>query len=235
GRSLIFVVQMYAMMALMGLAFFPLALVSARGAVWACKTYCVWVRWTARWMVGIRSEVRGPIPDGNILVASKHQSFFDIILIYSALPSARFIMKRELMWAPVIGQYALRLGCIPVDRGKRGEAIRKMVADVAAGATRPGQLVIYPQGTRVAPGATVSYKVGSAVLYSQFGHACAPAATNVGLFWPRKGLRRTPGLAVVEFLPVIEPGLDNATFMARLETEVEAASDRLMAEGGFHA
>ena len=71
GRSLIFVVQMYAMMALMGLAFFPLALVSARGAVWACKTYCVWVRWTARWMVGIRSEVRGTVPTGEVIIAAK--------------------------------------------------------------------------------------------------------------------------------------------------------------------
>jgi 1-acyl-sn-glycerol-3-phosphate acyltransferase len=74
-------------------------------------------------MVGLRSEVRGTPPQGEALVAAKHHSFFDIILLFSALPRARFIMKKELKWAPILGWYALRLGCVPVDRGKRGQAI----------------------------------------------------------------------------------------------------------------
>jgi 1-acyl-sn-glycerol-3-phosphate acyltransferase len=234
-RSLLFVGQIYLMMALLGLVFLPWALFSSRGASYACKTYCVWVRWTARWMVGLHSEVRGPVPQGNVLVAAKHQSFFDIILLFGALPRARFIMKRELMWFPVIGQYALRLGCIPVDRGRRAEAIRKLITDVSKGAEKPGQLAIYPQGTRVAPGAHVTYKVGTAVLYNQFGQKCVPVATNVGVFWPRKGILRKPGLAVIEFLPTIGAGLNNADFMKRLETDIEAASDQLMAEAGFDA
>lgn len=234
-RSLLFVGQMYVMMALLGILFLPWALVSSGGATFACKTYCKWVRWTARWMVGLHSEVRGPIPQGNVLVAAKHQSFFDIVILFGALPRPRFIMKRELMWFPVIGQYALRLGCIPVDRGRRAEAIRKLVHDVAKGAEKPGQLAIYPQGTRVAPGAQESYKVGTAVLYNQFDQTCVPVATNVGVFWPRKGILRKPGLAVIEFLPVIEPGLNNADFMDRLETEIETASNNLMKEAGFHA
>lgn len=234
-RSLLFVGQMYVMMALLGILFLPWALVSSGGATFACKTYCKWVRWTARWMVGLHSEVRGPIPQGNVLVAAKHQSFFDIVILFGALPRPRFIMKRELMWFPVIGQYALRLGCIPVDRGRRAEAIRKLVNDVAKGAEKPGQLAIYPQGTRVAPGAQESYKVGTAVLYNQFDQTCVPVATNVGVFWPRKGILRKPGLAVIEFLPVIEPGLSNADFMDRLETEIETASNNLMEEAGFHA
>lgn len=234
-RSLLFVGQMYVMMALLGILFLPWALVSSGGATFACKTYCKWVRWTARWMVGLHSEVRGPIPQGNVLVAAKHQSFFDIVILFGALPRPRFIMKRELMWFPVIGQYALRLGCIPVDRGRRAEAIRKLVNDVAKGAEKPGQLAIYPQGTRVAPGAQESYKVGTAVLYNQFDQTCVPVATNVGVFWPRKGILRKPGLAVIEFLPVIEPGLSNADFMDRLEQEIETASNNLMEEAGFHA
>ena len=62
-----------------------------------------------------------------------------------------------------------------------------------------------------------------------------PAATNVGVFWPRHGLYRKPGLAVVEFLPRIKPGLTNAEFMAELERSIETASNRLMAEAGFDA
>ena len=232
-RSLGFVVQMYLAMAVLGVVFLPWALFSPRGARTACKSYCRWVRWTARWMVGLRSEVRGTPPADEVLIASKHQSFLDIILIFGSVPAGKFIMKRELMWAPVIGQYALRIGCVPVDRGKRSQAIGKMVEDVAKGRQEPGQLIIYAQGTRVAPGVRKPYKVGAAVLYEELGQTCVPAATNVGVFWPRKGIYRKPGLAVVEFLPEIEPGLPREAFMQRLEAEVEDASDRLMCEAGF--
>ncbi len=232
-RSLIFVVQMYLMMAVLGIVFLPWALFSRRGARVACKSFCHWVRWSAALLVGLRSEVRGTPPTDEVLIAAKHQSFLDILLIFSALPAGKFIMKRELMWAPVIGQYALRIGCVPVDRGKRSLAIKKMVTDVARGAQQPGQLIIYPQGTRIAPGVKAPFKVGSGVLYQELNQDCVPVATNVGVFWPRRGIYRKPGLAVVEFLPRISAGLSKKDFMARLEHDVETASDRLMREAGF--
>ncbi|MBS0126050.1 lysophospholipid acyltransferase family protein [Thetidibacter halocola] len=234
-RSLVFVVQMYLALAVLGILFFPAALLSPKAARLACKTFCRWVKWTAGWMVGLRSEVRGPIPTGEVLLAAKHQSFLDIILIFEALPAGKFIMKRELLWTPFVGLYGLRIGCVPVDRGKRGAAIAKMLSDVKKGAATPGQLVIYPQGTRIAPGVKAPYKVGTAALYDQMGQPCVPAATNVGVFWPRKGILRKPGLAVVEFLEPIEPGLSKTAFMMKLETRVETASNRLMREAGFDA
>ena len=232
-RSAVYVGQVYVMMGVIGIVFFPFALVSRDAARAACKAFCRWTLWTARWMVGLRTEVRGPVPTGEVLIASKHQSFLDIIMIFNAVPAGKFIMKRELLWAPVLGQYALRIGCVPVDRGKRGQAITKMVKDVEAGSAQAGQLIIYPQGTRVPPGVHKPYKVGSAVLYDQLGQDCVPAATNVGLFWPKKGILRKPGLAVVEFLPSIAAGTDQRTFLTRLEREVERASNALMAEAGF--
>ncbi|ROU02534.1 lysophospholipid acyltransferase family protein [Histidinibacterium lentulum] len=232
-RALVFIGQMYLMMLPIALIYLPWAVASRRGAVAGAQAYCAWVRWTAAWMVGIRTEVRGQPPEGEVLVAAKHQSFLDIILIFSAMPRPKFIMKRELVWAPILGQYALRMGCIPVDRGKRGEAMRKMVADVRAGRADPGQLIIYPQGTRIAPGVRAPYKMGTAALYEELGQPCVPVATNVGLFWPRRGIRRTPGLAVVEFLPPIPEGLPPREFMAKLEAVIEPRSNMLMAEAGF--
>jgi 1-acyl-sn-glycerol-3-phosphate acyltransferase len=184
-------------------------------------------------MVGLKTEVRGTPPSGAVLVAAKHQSFLDILMIFGSLPSGKFIMKRELLWAPIVGQYGLRIGCVPVDRGKRGAAIKKMVADVARGQSRPGQLIIFAQGTRVAPGDVRPYKIGTAVLYEQLGQTCHPVATNVGVFWPKRGIYRKPGVAVIEYLPEIAPGLDKDVFLARLEEEVETASNRLMREAGF--
>ena len=230
--SLVFNVQIYVVMALMAVVFTPWALVDRRGAYAAVHAWCGWVRWSARWMLGLRTEVRGPVPEGEVLIAAKHQSFLDVILIVSAVPRPKFIMKRELKWAPIVGWYALRIGCVPVDRGRRAEAMRQMMRGVTEGAAPPGQLIIYPQGTRIAPGAKAPYKIGSAVLYQTTGLPCVPAATNVGLFWPRRGIRRASGLAVVEFLEPIAPGLSAAEFTARLEREVEARSEALMAQAG---
>jgi len=232
--SLVFIIQMYLMMVLMAIFFAPFTLISQNWAFRAVHTYTGWVRWTAGWMVGLRSEIRGPVPKGEVIIASKHQSFFDIIMIVHAVPRPKFIMKKEIIWTPIVGFYAKRIGCISVDRGKRSLAIKKMVAEVTSGAQKPGQLIIFPQGTRVAAGAKKGYKIGTAVLYKETGQACVPAATNVGVFWPRHGIMRKPGLAVVEFLPVIEQGLSIEDFMLRLEQVVEDGSDRLMADAGFH-
>jgi len=233
--SILFIVQMYLAMLVVAIVFAPFAIFSREAAYMAMFSYCRWVRFTARWMVGLRSEIRGQVPSFEAVVAAKHQSFFDILMIFGALPRPKFIMKRELIYAPILGQYALRIGCIPVDRGKRGQAITKMKADVVAGAADPGQIIIYPQGTRVAPGVRRPYKVGTGLLYEQLAQPCVPVATNVGLFWPKRSLLRKPGLAVVEFLPIIPPGMPVAAFMSALETAVETASDRLMAEAGFVA
>lgn len=234
-RSVLFITQMYVMMPIYGLAYLPYALFSREGARACCKAYSRWVFWTMRWMVGMRAEVRGDVPQGEVLVAAKHQSFLDIMMIFTALPSAKFIMKREILWTPIIGFYAKRLDCVAVDRGKRGAAIKKMVDDVAAGRANAGQLVIYSQGTRVAPGVRKPYKVGTAVLYEQFGQPCVPVATNVGVLWPRHGILRKQGTAVVEFLEPIPPGLGRDDFLLELETRVETRSDSLMQEAGFAA
>ena len=231
--SLVFVVQMYVAMAIAACYFTPWALVDRRGAYAGVRNYCRYVRWSARWMLGLRSEVRGTVPQGEVIIASKHQSFFDIILIVSVLREPKFIMKASLKWAPILGQYAIRMGCVPVERGRRAEAMRQMMAGVTAGDAPAGQLVIYPQGTRVAPGVPAPYKVGTAVIYRETGQTCVPAATNVGLFWPRTGIMRRPGLAVVEFLEPMPPGLQHDHFMSELELRIETASNRLMKEGGF--
>lgn len=231
--SLVFIIQMYLAMAIIAVIFAPWALFSRRGARMACTAFCRWTLVSLRFLTGLRSEVRGTPPVTEALIAAKHQSLLDIVMIFNAVPAAKFIMKRELIYAPFFGQYALRIGCVPIDRGKRGAAIAKLKADVAKGAADPGQLIIYPQGTRVAPGATKPYKVGSGLLYQQLAQPCHPVATNVGVFWPKQGILRKPGLAVVEFLPPIAPGLPIPEFMARLESEIETHSDRLMAEAGF--
>lgn len=231
--SLIFIIQMYLVMVVIGLVMVIPAAFSRRAAHLAGQAFCRWVIWSARVLVGLKVEVRGTPPVDEVLIAAKHQSFLDIMVIYTRIPRGKFIMKRELIFVPVWGFIALRMGCVPVNRGKRGAAISKMMADVTSGKALPGQLVIYPQGTRVPPGEVRPYKAGSAILYSQLGQPCVPVATNIGLFWPKHGILRKRGTAVVEFMEPIPPGLGHADFMRRMEEQVEGQSNRLMAEAGF--
>lgn len=232
-RSLVFIGQMYVMLPVIGFGLIPLALINRKYAYFIIRAYCNWVRWTASWMVGLRSEIRGEIPTGTVIVASKHQSFFDILLISSAVPKLKFIMKDELRWAPVINLYAHWTNSIPVKRGKRGAAIKQMIAAVLKGADDQSQLIIFPQGTRAAVGTRGPYKIGVGVIYTETGLPVIPAATNVGVFWKRHGIMRKPGLAVLEFLPLIDPGLPIDDFMTTLADQIETASDALLVEAGI--
>jgi len=230
ARSMLFNITLYVSMLPYAIVFAPFAIWDAKWAVKACHEWCRFNIWCAHWMVGLKIEVRGTPPTDEVMIAAKHQSFFDIIVIYHAVPRGKFVMKRELIYAPLLGWYSLRVGCIPVDRGKRGQAVAKMKADVEKGRADPGQLVIYPQGTRVAPDDKKPYKAGTGILYDQLGQTCVPVATNIGHFWPKRGFLRLPGTAVVEFLEPIPPGLGVKEFMTKLEHEVETNSDRLLAE-----
>lgn len=229
--SLIFIIQMYIMMVLVTVCFTPLLLFRSDLTMTAINTWCGWVKFTAKILVGIKTEVRGIIPDDEVLIISKHQSFLDIIMIVSALNRPKFIMKKEILITPIIGFWAKKIGCIPIDRGKKGAAIKEMVRAVhLSSKKKPGQLIIFPQGTRVAPKTRAPYKIGSGVLYSELKQDCVPVATNVGMLWPRSSILRKPGLAVIEFLPRIKSGLDIKEFMDLIENNIEQASDNLMNE-----
>ena len=221
---------MYLAMVIMALVLLPYALLSRRTAMRSVCAYCRWVRFSARWIVGIRSEIRGSVPDPPVIICSKHQSFFDILILCSVLPDARFVMKRELRLVPIVGYFARRIGCIAIDRGKGSEAVSKLRAAAMTPAVQSGQLVIFPQGTRVTPGEIKPYRIGAAILYQAAQLPCVPVATNVGVLWPRRSIMRRPGVAVVEFLAPIAPGLSVTDLTARLTREVETASNRLIDE-----
>ena len=135
------------------------------------------------------------------------------------------------MWIPLFGWLASKARMIPVNRGARAAALSSMAARVREEIPDARQIVIFPEGTRRAPGAEPRYLPGVAYLYAETGLPCVPIALNSGLFWPRRTLRRYPGTVLVEVLDPIEPGLDRRAFLARLQSVLEEASARLVAEG----
>lgn len=228
-RGLIFMLIAYPLMLLVALLFLIPAWFSRRAALMAIKTYLPMGFWLLRMICGTRVEVRGTIPTGPCIVASKHQSFLDIWLLSQSLPSPRFVMKRSLLWMPVIGIYGSRIGSVPIDRQARGKAVRDIERGIETG-PKDGQTIIYPQGTRIVPGVKAPYKSGVARLYEKFDLPIVMVAANVGCFWPRVGLWRAPGTAVMEFVGTIPPGQTREVVMERVEREIETASDALLAE-----
>ena len=229
-RGVLFQGTIYGLMGLMGLFGAPVVLWSRRLTYRWASLYVRIVFALARAICGLRTEIRGTPPDGDVIVAAKHQSMLDVFMLFAALPHARFIMKRELTWVPVFGLYALRIGCIPVNRSERGAGDRMLEALAEGGGPR-GQVVIYPQGTRVAPGVKFRYKRGAVRAYTRFGLPLVLVATNTGVFWPRRGWAIHPGAAVVEFGETLPPGLPPNEATRRIEELVERESERLEDEG----
>jgi 1-acyl-sn-glycerol-3-phosphate acyltransferase len=197
------------------------------------RSYARTSLWLLRAVCGTRVEWRGmeKIPDGACLIACKHQSLWETFALYVALRDPTYILKRELMWIPLYGWYAWKARLIPVNRSAGLAAMTRMTALAQKELQHARQLIIFPEGTRRAPGAEPAYKPGVIHLYSKVGVPCVPLALNSGLFWPRRSLRRYPGTIVVEALDPIPPGLDRQTFASQLQNSVETATARLVAEG----
>ena len=104
-----------------------------------CRAYCRVVFWLpAGRSAASGSRCAARCRAGEVLVAAKHQSFLDILILFEALPRPKFIMKKELRWAPILGLYALRIGSTPVARGDRSKAMKAMVEHAGAGRASRG-------------------------------------------------------------------------------------------------
>jgi len=232
-RSIVFNLLFYLNLIAQMLGAIP-TLVLPRGAIVAVVKF--WARtnlWLLRRMCGITVEFRGldKIAPGGLIVASKHQSFWETFALFPLFADPAFILKRELMWIPFFGWFSWKAGMIPVNRGKRSQALAELGVSVRQELARNRQIVIFPEGTRRAPGAEPSYKYGVTHLYAETGAVVLPIALNSGLFWPRRSFRRFPGTVIVEVLDPIAPGLSKEDFAARLQQTIETATARLLAEG----
>ncbi len=188
--------------------------------------------WLLNKICGAKLEFRGleHLPDGACIIASKHQSFLETFALTTKAPDFSFVVKRELMMIPFFGWYLKRGGMLGIDRSKRGTALAQLTPLVQELIAQRRQLLIFPEGTRRPIGAPPHYKAGVAHLYLETGAICVPVALNTGLFWPRRSFWRRPGRIVIEFLEPILPGFDKETFMRLLQSRIETATDRLVAE-----
>lgn len=195
-----------------------------------------WVRMSlgmAQFATGISLQVRGRerLPEGPVIFAAKHQSALETLAFNLIVEDVAFILKKELLRIPLFGLYLQRMDNIAVDRSAGAKALVHMVEQSREVLSRGRDILIFPQGTRTAPGDDQSpYLPGVAGLYSKAGVTVVPVALNTGLFWGKNSFLKHPGEAVIEFLDPIEPGLDRKTFMKTLKERIEPASKALEAE-----
>lgn len=231
-RSLVFNALFYVNTALWLIAALPTFFMPYRAIIEVAKAWGRFNRALTRMVAGIDYEIRGAekIPRGPVIVAAKHQSAWETFALLSLFDNPTFIIKRELQWIPIFGWFTIKGRMVPVQRGAGSQTLTNMIERARIELSRGRQLVIFPEGTRRAPGAEPRYKYGVAQLYAAEGVPCIPIALNSGLFWPRRSLRRNPGTILVEVLDPILPGLDKDVFLERLKNEIETATARLIAE-----
>lgn len=228
-RALAFNAAFIAVTALIGVAGVPMLLTPRRwvmqfGRFWA---WCVLA--LLRAIVGLDGEIRGAerLPAGPAIIAMKHQSAWDTLILPVVLGDPAVVLKRELLFVPFYGWYAARAGSIAVDRKGGAAALRRMVAAARRAAAAGRKVVIFPQGTRTAPGHHLPYQPGIAALYQALAVPVVPAAVNSGLFWGRRSFMKRRGRITLEFLEAIPPGLPRRRFMAELEARIETATAAL--------
>jgi 1-acyl-sn-glycerol-3-phosphate acyltransferase len=228
-RSLVYVALFYLWTAAVAIICTPILLGPDR---WALAMFHSWGRGVVGMLAicKIKVEVRGRefIPTGAALVAPKHQCMLDVFAQFTWLPGSAFVMKKELAWIPWFGWYAAKAGAIIIDREGHSRTLRQVMREGAELFKRGRQVVIFPEGTRKAPGEAPDYKPGIAALYRELDVPVYPVATNAGVHWPAHGFIRRPGTIVFEYLEPIPPGLKRAEFMRILEERIETASARLL-------
>jgi 1-acyl-sn-glycerol-3-phosphate acyltransferase len=231
-RSLLFNVLFYATLLALMILGLPSVLMGRHAVFFMGRLWGACSLWLLKRICGLTLEFRGleNIPKGGYIIASKHQSFLETFSLIKNAPDFAYVLKRELMYIPFFGWYLWGAEQISIDRA-RGRSALAVLGERAAKVLRSGrQIFIFPEGTRRAPGAPPQYKQGVAQLYVDSGAPCLPVALNTGLYWSRRGFTRRPGVAIIEYLPVIEPGLDREAFLAKLQDTMETACEKLNAE-----
>ncbi|WP_298282535.1 1-acyl-sn-glycerol-3-phosphate acyltransferase [Acidocella sp.] len=183
----------------------------------------IWARicfWSLRVFCGITLRAEGfeALPPGGTIIAAQHQSALDILVWIHLLPRPAFVFKRELKRIPVFGQLLEPSGMIPVDRGGGRVALRAMVAGATQAIAAGRQIVIFPEGTRVAPHVRGHLRHGIAALEQAGIAPIFPASTDSGVCWGRRAFAKTPGIVRVTLHAPLPPGLRREAVLARLAT-----------------
>ncbi|SDA33738.1 1-acyl-sn-glycerol-3-phosphate acyltransferase [Sphingomonas sp. NFR15] len=201
----------------------PLAAAIGRPALLGlARAWIGFHRWAARALLGIETRIVGDPQLGTpALYAAKHQSMYETLELSRILNRPAIVMKQELADIPIWGRAARRYGVIVVDREASAGALRRMLGEAKVALDAGRSIVIFPEGTRVAPGERPALKSGFAGLYQMLKLPVVPVALDSGRVWPRRGPKR-PGVVTIRFGEPIPPGLSRKEAEARVHAAINA-------------
>jgi 1-acyl-sn-glycerol-3-phosphate acyltransferase len=178
----------------------------------------------AHGLCGIRWRIEGgeQLPSRPAVILSKHQSAWETMAFQVIFPPQSYLLKRELLWIPFFGWGLALMSPIAIDRSRGLAALRQLVRRGKERLAQGFWVVVFPEGTRVAPGVRRKYQLGGALLAEHSGAPVVPVAHNAGLLWPRNAFLKRAGVITVRIGPTIDSsGRDAATINALAEKWIE--------------
>ena len=222
--ALVVVTPPYALLALLT---FPLPRLARYRVISGWSGLMVWL---ARVLCGIRWRLEGGerLPVRPAVILAKHQSAWETMAFQVIFPPQAYLLKRELLWLPFFGWGLALMSPIAIDRARGTAALRQLVRRGKERLAQGFWVVVFPEGTRVAPGERRKYQLGGALLAEHSGAPVVPVAHNAGLLWPRNAFVKRPGIVTVRIGPVIDStGRNAASINALAEQWIEEQQETL--------
>lgn len=208
-------------------------LLRGRWGYHAGKLWRLGIQFGVENFLGIRPQVVGleNMPQEPCVILSKHQSAWETMTLQDYVPKGAycvFVLKKELLRVPLIGWGLGAMKMISIDRSAGKEALDKVVEQGRERLKSGFYVIIFPEGTRVAPGTTKRYKAGGAYLATRVGCKVVPVAHNAGEFWPRQAFLKRPGTVTLSIGPAFDAtGMSEAEVNRRAEEWIETEMRRI--------
>jgi 1-acyl-sn-glycerol-3-phosphate acyltransferase len=228
-RALLFNIWFFGLTTIMGVAALPVRAFARDRAYAYARRWIRLVLWGARVLCGIRIEVSGTayLPlDRPALIASEHQSAFDTLVWLTLVPRASYVMKHELTRVPLFGPMLIPAGMIPVNRDGGAPALRALLQAASAACAAGRQIVIFPQGTRAAPGADIKLQPGIAAVARHIALPVIPVATDSGLCWGRRAFMKRRGTIHIALGPPVPAGTGRDALLDAIQAHWRRAAAR---------
>ena len=187
--------------------------------LWALKSICG---------LGLVIDGLDNVPEGPAIIMCKHQSAWETLALQIYFPAQVWILKRELLWIPIYGWGLATMQPIAIDRSSGMQALKQITIQGKQRLDKGYWVVIFPEGTRTAPGQRRKYQQGGGLLAEKSGYPVVPITHNAGYFWPRNSLDKKPGTIIMKIGPVIDPkGKSAKEITKEAEDWIESTAETL--------
>ena len=230
-RNFLFLIFFFLGIILISIIFIPSFFLPQRIVLFGGKIMGYWSAFCLRFFLSTKIIIKGKeniINNSKFFIASSHQSMFETFFLQTIFNSPVFILKKELLQIPIFGWYLKKIGSISIDRNKTTKdnlGFFDQISKIINKSDRP--LIIFPQGTRLAPKERQPFKKGASRIYDELKISCQPIAINSGYIWPKKGSLSSNLQLTISILKPIEAGMNKEIFLETLQKNIYSELDSL--------